>query len=126
MFISDIKWFFIKEGQQNNLVNKIEMLLFADDTTILSSNLIDLQDNLKALHKYCENKKLKVNSTKTEIVVFSKGGSAKKLNKISYDNPVLNVVKQNKVLGVMFASSGSFKKEVDFTLCKGNTALGSI
>ena len=102
------------------------MLLFADDTTILSSNLIDLQDNLKTLHKYCENKKLKVNSTKTEIVVLSKGGRAKKLNTISYDNSVLNVVKQYKVLGVMFASSRSFQKEVDFALCKGNTALGSI
>ena len=71
MFISDIEWFFIKEGHIN-IVNKVEMLFFADDTTILTSNLIDLQDKLKTLHKYCEIKKLKVNSTKTKIVPYEK------------------------------------------------------
>ena len=52
---------------------KIQILLYAVDTVLLSDNADGLQYSLNCLALLCEHWKLQVNTSKTEIVFFSKG-----------------------------------------------------
>ena len=51
---------------------KIFVILYADDTVIMSESAEGLQQALSVFEKYCNLWKLTVNTTKTKIVIFSK------------------------------------------------------
>jgi hypothetical protein len=51
---------------------RIFIILYADDTVILSESAEGLQEALSAFEKYCNIWKLTVNTNKSKIVVFSK------------------------------------------------------
>jgi hypothetical protein len=51
---------------------KLFLLLYADDTVIFAESQQELQQILKLFEHYCNIWKLKVNVSKTKIVVFSK------------------------------------------------------
>ena len=53
---------------------KLCLLLYADDSIIISSNKEELQYSLDILHDYCQKWHLYVNVQKTNIIVFRKGG----------------------------------------------------
>lgn len=46
------------------------ILLYADDTIILSDSAENLQKSLDSFLKYCSDWKLQVNETKTKVVIF--------------------------------------------------------
>ena len=48
-------------------------LLFADDLLLFSESSSGLQNCLDKLYDYCEQWKLKINFSKTKIIIFSKG-----------------------------------------------------
>ena len=50
------------------------ILLYADDAVILSNSRDTLQQGLTILNEYCTKWKITVNTDKTKIVVFRKGG----------------------------------------------------
>ena len=50
----------------------IFVLLYADDTIVLTENACELQKPLDAVHEYSGMYKLTVNSKKTKIIVFSR------------------------------------------------------
>jgi hypothetical protein len=58
---------------QLNIYLKSFIILYADDTIILSESGSDLQAQLDAFHEYCLTWKLKVNIDKTKIVIFGSG-----------------------------------------------------
>ena len=51
---------------------KIMVLLYADDTVLLADRKEGLQKALHSLEKYCMYSKLKVNVSKTEVMIFGK------------------------------------------------------
>lgn len=53
-------------------------MMYADDTVILVNDEEEMVNILKALELYCEQLKLEVSDSKTNIVVFSRG-------RINYD-----------------------------------------
>jgi hypothetical protein len=53
---------------------RLYTLLYADDTIVLAESSQDLQKALNAVDKYWQDWKLTVNTTKTKVVIFSKGG----------------------------------------------------
>ena len=55
-----------------NVYMKLFLLLYADDTVIFAESQQELQQILKLFEHYCNIWKLKVNISKTKIVVFSK------------------------------------------------------
>ena len=57
---------------EDNIFNylKIFVLLYADDTVILSESSSDLQEALDLYASYCRIWKLEINNTKTKVVVF--------------------------------------------------------
>ena len=101
----------ISKDLENELVVnfKIFILLYADDTILLSESSEDLQNMLNEFDKYCEKWKLKINVQKTKVLIFSRGRISKHL-KFFIRNDEIEIVKDYKYLGVYFSRSGSFLK----------------
>ena len=98
----------ILEEQLHSYIN-LFIILFADDTVLLSESELDLQKQLSALSHFCVRWKLKVNVEKSKIVIFSKG---RRLNDylFYYNDVPIEVVDDFVYLGVLFSRTGSFVK----------------
>ncbi len=90
----------------------IPCLMYADDLVILSESAAGLQCAINCVQKYCYDWQLTINTTKTQVLVFTKGGKVPKdLPVFQYGNDtVLQVVKEYTYLGIIFCSSGLFNK----------------
>ena len=85
LYLNDLEEFF----QVNNIIGlksisdeietelnyylKLFVILYADDTVLMSESQEDLQKQLDSLNEYCNIWKLKVNVGKSKVVIFSKG-----------------------------------------------------
>jgi hypothetical protein len=88
-----------------NVMLKVLILLYADDTAVLSDTAQGLQKSLDGLAKYCADWKLKVNVEKTKVVIFSR----RKVDaQFRYMGQVLETVQQFKYLGVIISSNGKY------------------
>ena len=87
---------------------KIFILLYADDTTILSDSAKNLQKSLDSFLKYYSDWKLQLNETKTKVVLFG----ARKTNSYLFKlgNSPLEIVDNYKYLGTVFSKTRSFFK----------------
>ena len=76
MYINDIEDEFYLHGIDGIEIDSIKLflLLYEDDITIFSETAEGLQDDLNLLGSYCTKWKLTLNTEKTKIVVFRKGG----------------------------------------------------
>ena len=74
LFLNDIEEQFIMSGIEGLDVNlfKVLMQLYADDIVIFSITAEELQSSLDLLTDYCKRWKLKVNVSKTKVMVFRK------------------------------------------------------
>ena len=77
LFLNDIEDKFIHSGFEGLDVDmfKLYMLLYADDIVIFANDAEELQLGLNLLSEYCTSWKLKVNATKTKVLIFRKGGT---------------------------------------------------
>ena len=57
------------------------LILYADDTVIISESAEGLQKQLNDLYDYCNEWKLKVNTLKTKIVIFRNRGKVQATDK---------------------------------------------
>ena len=80
---------------------KMYVLLYADDTIILAENALDLQLALSSLHDYCQKWDLKVNVSKTKIVIFARG-KVKKYPVFRIGDASIQVQDDYVYLGVTF------------------------
>jgi hypothetical protein len=67
---------------------KLYLLLYADDTVIFAETAAEFQSALNAMYLYCETWKLKVNTAKTNVVIFSKSRQSENIDFI-YNNEQL-------------------------------------
>lgn len=88
-----------------NIIIKIIVLLYADDTILLTDNPKNLQKCLDDFVNYCKTWKLKVNIEKTKIMIF---GPKKKNVKFHMENTELEQVASYKYLGTIFSKNGKF------------------
>ena len=89
-------------------LTRMLILLYADDAVILSDSRNKLQQGLTILNEYCKKWEITLNTDKTKIVVFQKGGKLSVKDKWYYDDKELEVVKHCIYLGAVFSSGGSF------------------
>lgn len=85
LFLNDVESFLITTNNigVSSISNEIEhelgillkllIILYADDTVLLSETPADLQKQLNSFLLYCQKWKLEVNIEKTQIVIFTKG-----------------------------------------------------
>ena len=104
------------DNADEELMLKLFILLYADDTVICSESAEGLQVALDAMSTYCEKWSLQINSNKTKVMVFSRG-KIKKLPKLKYRNENLEVVFGFQYLGIWFNYNNKFsitqKKQYD-------------
>ena len=100
---------------------KLFILLYADDTAILSDSAQGLQSALNLYNNYCIRWKLKINISKSKVMVFSKGRSGN--YNFTLNNDIIEVVNVYKYLGILFSKSGNVfaaKKAFGKSSRKGN------
>ena len=87
---------------------KLFLLLYADDITLFSDSADGLQEGFNNLSEYCDRWKLKINLSKTKVMIFRKGGRLSKELRFRYKGMEIEIVHQYSYLGVVFTSGGSF------------------
>ena len=128
LFINDIHNIFDECSRAVNIDNnKFNSLSFADDLVLLSETEQGLQNCLTTLEKYCSDWGLKVNITKTNVVVFNKSFN-KKIKSLNFTIDGLHIEIKNSYcyLGVEISNTGSFTKAIDSMYKKSLRALFSI
>ena len=88
---------------------KLFILLYADDTVIFSDEANHLQNALYAFENYCKTWKLKVNISKTKILIFGRGRPNGNLH-FFFENSEIDIVNKYKYLGIFLSRSSSFPR----------------
>jgi hypothetical protein len=85
---------------------KLLILLYADDTVIISDSKTDFQNSLNIFHDYCENWHLKINLSKTKIIIFG----ARQLQNFHFTLGIhpIDITDRYHYLGITLSSNGSF------------------
>lgn len=86
-------------------------LLYADDTLILAESPVELQLAMDEVSVYCNTWELTINSTKTKVVIFSRG-KVKKQYSFKIGNIDIETCSQYCYLGVVFNFNGKFTKAI--------------
>ena len=109
------------DNDQITYFMKIYILLYADDTLILSDSPEAFQDSLNSFHNYCADWKLTVNMNKSKIMIFG----ARKVNHFSFylGDTNLEIVNSYKYLGTFFTPTGSFLQARKHIASQANKAM---
>ena len=104
---------------------KLFVLLYADDTVIMSESKEDMQNQLNVFNDFCKKWKLKVNAEKSKVLVFSNGRLTANL-KFTYNNRDLEIVPNFSYLGITFSKSGSFNAAKKDLVNKSTKAMYEV
>ena len=110
-FVNDIEDFFFYvhgAGVIDSTVFKLFLLLYADDITLFSETPEGLQKGLDILKEYGNKWKLNVNTEKSKIIVFRRGGQLPGNLKFYLNGIELSIVELFSYLGAVFTPGGSF------------------
>ena len=119
IFLNDLEDFFrqldgeplkiIQEKLENELhiFYKIFVILYADDTVILSETKEGMQQALDIFESYCEIWRLQVNVAKTKVMIFRKRKTAQD-PKFILHGQTLDIVDTYSYLGIIFKYNGTF------------------
>jgi hypothetical protein len=112
MFLNDLEDIFIDKGFEGIDVHMFKMflILYADDIVIFANSCIELQNSLDTLYEYCCKWKLVVNSEKTKVMIFRKGGRLQSNISFSYNGNPVEIVSKFTYLGIVFTTGGSFSE----------------
>jgi hypothetical protein len=92
-----------------NVFIKLFVILYADDTVILTDTKEGVQNALNIFQSYCEIWKPEVNVNKTKVVIFSKGKIRLKYE-FKLQNKTLEIVDSYSYLGLIFKYNGNFNE----------------
>eukprot|EP00745_Piridium_sociabile_P026381 TRINITY_DN42111_c0_g1_i2.p2 TRINITY_DN42111_c0_g1~~TRINITY_DN42111_c0_g1_i2.p2 ORF type:complete len:140 (+),score=5.89 TRINITY_DN42111_c0_g1_i2:195-614(+) len=102
------------------------LLLFADDVVLLSSTVHGLQTQLNNLRREANKLRLTVNLTKTNVMVFRKGGHLSRREKWFYGSEEISVTNQYKYLGLIFTTKLSVNVALSELSKKGKRGVLEI
>jgi hypothetical protein len=104
---------------------KLFIILYADDTVLLSESSEDLQKCINTFEEYCQEWKLEVNIKKTKVLIF--GSRCNKYeNYFKYKNKPLEIVNEYKYLGLYLSRTKSFVKTKKHITEQANKAMFSL
>ena len=101
---------------------EIFLLLFVD-IVLISDTPRGLQNQLDVLSSACKDLFLHINTDKTKVMVFRKGGFWGKHEKWHLDGKNIEVVNEYTYLGYTFTTKMSVTKGVDVWAAKGKNVL---
>ena len=112
LFINELALEVIRNGRHGVTfpIDDFELfiLLLADDVVLLSETVIGLQRQLNNLGRAANSLRLKVNLSKSNIVVFRKGGYLGQREHWVFNGNHMPVVNAYKYLGIYFSTKLSF------------------
>ena len=110
MYLNDLEDEFYLKGSTGVDIGMLKffLLLYADDIIIFANNAQELQTNLDILAEYCNRNRLVVNTGKTKIMIFRRGGILPRDMKFNYNDVELAIVNKFSYLGIVFTTGGSF------------------
>lgn len=104
----------------------IKALLFADDVVLLAYSPQSLQLMINRLSEYCKMWNLVVNLSKSQIMIFKKGGGRNCANeRWHFDGETIQVVKEYKYLGVYFTRNLNMERHLREKLAKSKVAINT-
>ena len=115
-----------KIQNETNVYLNLFVLLYADDTILLSESAEDLQHQLNIFHNYCSKWKMKVNVGKTKIMVFGKCNRKQRKHVFTYQNQIIDIVEHFNYLGVYFSQNGSFNYNIKQQYNKATRAMYNV
>ena len=105
---------------------RMYVLLYADDTIILAESPKELQKALDALYDYCKVWNLKVNISKTNIVIFSRG-KIQVYPVFQFGEQTIEVVENYTYLGTVMNYNGKYSEAIKKKqISQANRALFSL
>ena len=102
---------------------KISHLLFADDLVLFGTSQESLQTSLDKFTSACVDADMKINTSKTEVMVLSRQATD---CIIKVNGAQLRQVNEFKYLGVMFSSDGRQDKEIDRRINQAGAAASEL
>jgi hypothetical protein len=127
VYINDLEDFLNQEGHRGISIGDkaVSCLLFADDVLLLANNASDLQYLFDRLMIYSLQWGLVVNTDKTMVMIFNKGGRL--INELfTYKTTSLQTVDTVVYLGMVFVPSGVFVAAQSRNAQKASKALYMI
>ena len=100
----------------------VSSLLYADDIVLLSTTEEGLQSSVQKLSAFCKEWDLKINVSKTKVIVFNRGGKLINI-KITLDGQVLESAESYKYLGLIFTLNGKMSVAKSDLGKRGSKAL---
>jgi exonuclease III len=101
----------------------LSCLMFADDLVIVADTQRQLQLLADILKEWCEDNALRVNASKTKVMVVGPRGHKAKIN---LAGTTLEVVKEYKYLGMILSNDLSWNKHVSYVLGKMKKRIGEF
>ena len=102
------------------------LVLYADDTVVLAESQSDLQNALYAMNEYCLLWGLRVNASKTKVVIFSHSKAGRDKFEFYYDDKKLDIVDDFSYLGVQFNYNGNFSKTKKHLVDQARKAMFAV
>lgn len=121
LYLNDLETFLLNQGCDGVNINitdqtammflKLLLILYADDTILMSDDVNKFQYLLNCFTNYCLTWKLQINASKTKIMIF---GSNARSNNVSFTlaGEAIENVTEFKYLGVLFTQNGRFVKYI--------------
>ena len=128
LFLDDIELFLQRSLDSGIFIDDmlLILLLFSDDMALFGNSPKDLQNNLDLLQEYCLQWGLKVNDSKTKVMVFRKRGRLLHDENWTYNGQVLEIVDTFNYLGTVFSFSEKFNVNEEFLIGKALKAMSVL
>ena len=104
---------------------KLFILLYADDTVVMAESADQLNIALSAVHDYCGLWDLTVNTSKTKVVIFSRG-KVQQYPEFKFGDSVLEVVSEYAYLGTVFNYNNRFSKAINKQVTQAKKAMFAL
>ena len=101
------------------------ILLFADDTVLFSNTKEDLQRTLNCFVNYCDTWHLKVNLSKTKIIIFSHRRPSTDI-KFYFKGEEIEIANKYLYIGIYLSRSSSFLQAKRHLVDKANNVLFAL
>ena len=100
--------------------------MYADDLLVLSPSPEGLQKSINVIKKHAEEWKLKVNTKKSNIIIFSGNGQTKNNENFQNGSETLPIVDKQTYLGIEMTSSGRYTYARDILSKKAYKVLATV
>ena len=100
-------------------MKEVFLLLFADDVVLISTTPVGLQNQLDNLQLISKSLNLKVNTDKTKVMVFRRGGHLASGEKWFLEGTRLEIANQYRYLGFIFTTKLSLDSALEDIAVRG-------